>query len=425
MRSLVTRALLVCAGLMAGVLVATTALLVFADARARAHDSDLHDMATVAAVLAITSNPDAVRGAIARTGAGAQGRLAVRFPDGTTIGASHPDPADTRTAATVASDPAIIEISNPAPINTDDLVTKLAALGLLTAVAALAAVRLGRRPFTPMLDAVRVLSDAAAQVGHTDPRLRIRLTGPTELVALAAAINAAADRTEDLLAKEREMIADVSHRLRTPLTALRLDADAVGSGAVADRIRSAVTTLGHDVDRIIESLQPIATAPTTSSCDVAAVVRARMLFWSTHAEDQGRPCEVDLPAEPTPVLLSPETLGAVLDALLDNIFQHTPAQTALSVAVVQHAGWITLVVEDAGPGIADPEAALHRGTSGRGSTGLGLDIARTAAEATGGTIHIERGRQGGARIRLRFSEAHTHHTPQGPRAWRLWRTTHH
>lgn len=86
------------------------------------------------------------------------------------------------------------------------------------------------------------------------------------------------------------------------------------------------------------------------------------------------------------MLLSPDTCGAVVDALLDNVFHHTPPRAALSVAVVEHAGWITLVVEDGGPGIADPEAALHRGASGCVSTGLGLDIARAAVEATDGTI---------------------------------------
>jgi signal transduction histidine kinase len=57
-----------------------------------------------------------------------------------------------------------------------------------------------------------------------------------------------------------------------------------------------------------------------------------------------------------------------------------------------------------------------------GGTGLGLDIARDAVEATGGTIHIERAALGGARIRLRFAEAgEAHDDPQEPRAWRMWR----
>jgi signal transduction histidine kinase len=90
--------------------------------------------------------------------------------------------------------------------------------------------------------------------------------------------------------------------------------------------------------------------------------------------------------------------------------------------VVRHAGWISLVVDDAGPGVADPAAALSRGVSMGGGTGLGLDIARDAVEATGGTIHIERAALGGARIRLRFAEAGaTHDDPHEPRAWRMWR----
>ncbi|GLZ31798.1 two-component sensor histidine kinase [Lentzea sp. NBRC 105346] len=406
MRAVVTRALLVALGLVATVFLATVVFLVVSSARDRAVSSDQRDAAVVAAVLRVTSDVDAVRATIAGTTAGASGRLAVRFADGTTVGTGHGP-----VLASVDGSEVLVE---PAPV-----AVPVAWLGLLFGVilgCSAAAFLLGRRLFTPVLRALRVLADTA---GRHD--VRIRLTGPDELVALASAINATADRTEQLLAKEREMIADVSHRLRTPLTALRLDADAAGAGPVADRIRTAVSSLGHDVDRIIQQLQPVATSPSASSCDAAAVVEARMLFWSAHALDQGRACEVDLPLSPAPVPLSPDALGAVVDALLDNVFHYTPAHAALGVSVVRHAGWVTLAVEDAGPGIADPEAALSRGTSGGGSTGLGLDIARSAAEATGGTIHLERGQLGGARIRLRLGEANSHHAPASPRAWRLWR----
>jgi signal transduction histidine kinase len=167
--------------------------------------------------------------------------------------------------------------------------------------------------------------------------------------------------------------------------------------------------LGHDVDRIIQALQP-AEGELSSTCDVASVVEARTAFWSAHAANQGRVCEIDV-GEPAWVPLSPDALGAVVDALLENVFRHTPAAAPVGVSVVRHAGWVTLVVEDGGTGVADPSSALHRGSSGGGSTGLGLDIARAAAEATGGTIHLERGRLGGARVRLRFGEANSHHSP--------------
>jgi signal transduction histidine kinase len=421
MRALVTRALGVAAGVVALLLLVAAVVFVVVGAQERARAADQYEVATVAAVLSVTTDPDALRAALARTEAGSEGRLAVYLGNGTTVGAggTQPDLSIGRRVPTTSGDTAIVAVTVPADVVTSEVVLRILALLLVAAVGTIAAVYIGRRIVMPALDAVRVLSDTASAIGHNDVNVRIKLTGPVELVALAESINAAADRTGRLLAKEREMIADVSHRLRTPLTALRLDAESIGSGPVAERIRRAVTSMEHDVDRIIQSVHPSA-GEATPTCDVGVVVRSRMVFWSAYAEDQGRLCEVDLPYEPTPVELSAEELSAVVDALMDNVFHHTPPSTEVGVAVVKHAGWITLVVDDAGPGVADPEAALLRGASGRGSTGLGLDIARAAVEGTGGTIHIERGRLGGARMRLRFAEADSHHERESPRAWRLW-----
>ncbi|PRY43862.1 sensor histidine kinase [Umezawaea tangerina] len=421
MRTLVTRALAVAATLAAVLVLVVAVVLTAVAAGDRARTADAAEQSTIAAVLSVTTDADALRAALARTTAGSEGRLAVHLPDGRTLGVGGDDPdlSDGRRVPLPSGGTATVSITAPTPVVTRALVLEITLLLTLACLATTAAVALGRRMVAPALDAVRVLSDTAEEISRHDVNVRIRLTGPAELVALADAINAAADRTGRLLAKEREMIADVSHRLRTPLTALRLDAESIGSGPVAERIRRAVTSMEHDVDRIIQSVHHTP-GDFSNTCDVGAVVRSRMVFWTAYADDQGRPCEVDLPYEPTPVELSAEGLSAVVDALMDNVFHHTPPSTEVGVAVVHHAGWITLVVDDAGPGVADPEAALLRGASGRGSTGLGLDIARAAVESTGGTIHVERGRLGGARIRLRFAEAHSHHKPESPRAWRLW-----
>lgn len=400
MRAVITRALLLAAGLVALVFVATSGFLLHSHAADKAAEADRRDAAVVAAVLAVTPDADAIRGTIARTAAGAEGRLSVVLRTGARLGAGGGAPMVSVDGAVVSVVPGAVRF----PFLTVFLVAGIALLALAVAV------WLGHRPFTPVLAALR---DLVSSVGR-----RVRLRGPRELEALAESIDEASSRTSQLLAKEREMIADVSHRLRTPLAALRLDADAVGPGPVADRIRSAVSTLGHDVDRIIQSLQP-AEGEAPGTCDVASVVETRMAFWSAHASDQGRECEIDV-GEPCWVPLSPDALGAVVDTLLENVFRHTPPAAPVGVSVVRHAGWVTLVVEDGGTGLADPSSALHRGSSGGGSTGLGLDIARAAAEATGGTIHLERGRLGGARVRLRFGEADSHHEPASPRAWRLW-----
>jgi signal transduction histidine kinase len=88
-----------------------------------------------------------------------------------------------------------------------------------------------------------------------------------------------------------------------------------------------------------------------------------------------------------------ELIG-VVDAMLGNVFSHTPDGTAFRVSVSPDG----LLVDDAGPGIADPASAVQRGVSGAGSTGLGLDIVRRAAEASGGRMVISRSPLGGARV---------------------------
>jgi signal transduction histidine kinase len=97
-----------------------------------------------------------------------------------------------------------------------------------------------------------------------------------------------------------------------------------------------------------------------------------------------------------PVPLPRDELILAIDALLGNVFAHTPEGTAVRVAVSEHG----LVVEDAGPGIRDPDSAVRRGVSGAGSTGLGLDIARRVARSAGGRLDIGTSPLGGARVAL-------------------------
>jgi signal transduction histidine kinase len=114
-------------------------------------------------------------------------------------------------------------------------------------------------------------------------------------------------------------------------------------------------------------------------------VGARVRFWAVLAEEEGRAFTVDLAAVPAMVRVSAADLGAAVDALLGNVFSHTPEGTPLSVTVRPGtAGGAQLVVADAGPGMAD--GAVQRGRSGAGSTGLGLDIARRTAESSGGSL---------------------------------------
>ena len=128
----------------------------------------------------------------------------------------------------------------------------------------------------------------------------------------------------------------------------------------------------------------------------------RFEFWSALAEDQGRPCRITGADQPLPVPVPKSDLTAAADALIGNIFKHTKEGTAFAITLHRGVDVVLIFVADAGPGITDPAAALRRGSSGAGSTGLGLDIARRVAESTGGALKIGTSALGGAQVQMRL-----------------------
>ncbi|MFF5774884.1 ATP-binding protein [Streptomyces californicus] len=281
----------------------------------------------------------------------------------------------------------------------------LAGVGIaLVTGSVLVADRLGVRMTQP----AERLAGAAQQLGRGSLEVRVPEEGPGELRRAAEAFNAMAGQVVELLANERELAADLSHRLRTPLTVLRLNAASLGEGTAAEQTRSAVAHLEREVDTIIRAAResrPRAGGPLLNGgCDASEVIRERMNFWAALGEDEGRAIDVAGAEEPVFVPVPRADMVAALDALLGNIFQHTPEGTAFSLDVHRSQDAVLILVSDAGPGIADPEAALTRGNDGEqdGSTGLGLDIVRQMAEATGGDVRVGSSVYGGAEIRVRI-----------------------
>jgi signal transduction histidine kinase len=117
------------------------------------------------------------------------------------------------------------------------------------------------------------------------------------------------------------------------------------------------------------------------------VVAERVHFWSVLAEEEGRRVDVRVDGGPLQVRVPAGDLAAAVDALLGNVFSHTPEGTAFAVAVrPREGGGADVVVTDRGSGLT--EDAVERGRSGGGSSGLGLDIARRTAEASGGRLRL-------------------------------------
>jgi signal transduction histidine kinase len=280
----------------------------------------------------------------------------------------------------------------------------VAVLGLLVLLAAiLAADRLARRITAPLLELARVAD--GMREGPLDTR--VPEEGPPEVVALAVALNRLAARVRQLLASERDAVADLSHRLRTPVTALKLDTEFVEDPDVAERLRGHVTQLERTVDAIVhDARRPSrSTQMATPFCDVGRVVGERVAFWSALAEDQGRPLRLALPDPPLRARLDAADLADVVDVLIDNVFAHTDDGVPVEIWVVPRAdGAVVLTVEDAGPGLPSVDI-INRGRSHAGSTGLGLDIVRRAALASGGSLELGRSRLGGALVRLVLGRA--------------------
>lgn len=271
----------------------------------------------------------------------------------------------------------------------------LALLGaVLIAVGLVVADRLARAVVRPISE----LSAVSHRLAGGDLSARANPTGPPEVREVAAALNHLAGRITELLQQERETVADLSHRLRTPLTALRLEAESVPDPALARRIGARVDAVERSVSGFIRHARRRA-GPGSDQCDAAAVVRERVGFWSVLAEDTSRAVTADLAAGPLPVAVGAAELGAALDALLGNVFAHTPDGVAFAVRLAPRpGGGAELTVADEGPGMPAGADPTGRGVSGADSTGLGLDIARRAAEQSGGGLRLAAGP--GARVVL-------------------------
>ncbi|MFN8080979.1 MAG: HAMP domain-containing sensor histidine kinase [Kineosporiaceae bacterium] len=274
---------------------------------------------------------------------------------------------------------------------------------VLMAAAALAADRLARRVTEPIQEVAQAAD--AMREGSLD--VRVTEAGMPEVVTLAKALNRLAERVGRLLSAERDAVADLSHRLRTPVTALRLDTEMITDPDVSERLRTHITQLERTVDAIVHDARRPTRADATGSCDAAKVVRERVAFWSALAEEQDRPLRTAVPERPLRAKVSANDLSDVVDVLLDNVFAHTDDGVPIEVWVVPRAdGAIVLTVEDGGPGLPAGDI-VSRGSSGAGSTGLGLDIARRAAMASGGWLELGQSRLGGALVRVVLGRATT------------------
>ncbi len=359
---------------------------------------------------------------VAQADASSSGRISVYYADGAVIGdRARPPDADSLQLARrgrsfsrswsggvdvflpvlgAAGQTAVVRVSAPNRALERGVWTawwSLGALGVvLIALAALVADRMARSITKPM----QTLTDIARRLASGDLGARSRVRGSTEVVEVSRALDALASRIGDLLRAEREHAADLSHSLRTPLTALRLDAELLHDKAEAQRIAAAIDDLEDAVTNVIADTRRERRNPHQRGIDLGEVVRERLAFWEVLTRAQQRTLDVRLHPGLLPVDAPRHDLQELVDVLVGNILRHTPSGRAARVTTApgRHGG-AHLSVEDAGLGFS-PNA----GGAARGS-GLGLEIARRVARDSGGTVALGRSDLGGALVDVELGPA--------------------
>lgn len=276
----------------------------------------------------------------------------------------------------------------------------LAAVGVVLLAGTVLA---GRRLAARLSRSVHDLASVAQRLGAGDLEARVVPSGPAEVASVGAVLNDLGGRVTDLLADERAMVADLSHRLRTPITALRLDVDSLADADERRRLGEHVDDLVDEVDTLIRTARRHGRHPSPR-CDAARVVGDRARFWAVLAASEQRPAEVRLPAQAAPVGTDAATLGAALDVLVDNVFRHTAPGTPYTIEVSVDGDVVHVTVTDAGPGLTGGPSPRERRPS-PGSTGLGLEVARRTAERAGGRLRTGSGPQGGTVVELELPVA--------------------
>jgi signal transduction histidine kinase len=262
------------------------------------------------------------------------------------------------------------------------MVVAVALGGWLTAVLA---GRLGRP--------VEELAEAAARLGRGDPRPLGRRYGVADLDQVADGLDTSARRLSSLLAADRELTADASHQLRTPLTALSMRLEEMIAAAddpdvVREEGIAALTQAERLADVVTQLLSPArrATASSAALTGIDEIVRQQVVEWEPAFRRVRRKLVV-IGVRGLQAYVTPGGLAQVLATLLDNALMHGGGPVTLQTS--QNSRSVVIEVRDEGKGVP-PELVpriFERSVSGRPEgTGLGLALARTMAAADGGRV---------------------------------------
>jgi signal transduction histidine kinase len=254
--------------------------------------------------------------------------------------------------------------------------------------------------------------DAAGKVTEGDLSARAEVRGPAEVRDLARSFNRMAERLEANEEQRRNLLADVAHELRTPLSVIRAHVEGMADG-IYEPTADHLALIGDETSvmaRLLDDLQLLSNAEAGAlrlhreRLEPRELLESAETAFRAQAGEAGVTLVVDV-EEGLPVVdVDPIRIGEVVANLVSNALRHTPSGGTITIAAVRVGNDVAFSVTDTGEGIPADELAyvfvrFARSAESRGS-GLGLAIAKSLVQAHGGTISAESEPGNGTSIRF-------------------------
>ncbi len=278
-------------------------------------------------------------------------------------------------------------------------------VGLSVGIGAAVATVTARRLAGPLQD----VADRVARLGTGDFHLPPARHGIPELDRVAELLDNSAAALAELIARERDLVGDVSHQLRSRLTALQLRLDELAThpdpatAAEAEAALEQAERLGAVLDDLLRATEE-ARAATAEPVELADLLGEVVADWQPQADAEQRPLRLRA-ADGLVARVTPGRLREALGVLIDNALRHGAGLVTLSArwTGVKPDRMVVVEVTDGGAGVPEELAAhvFDRGISGASSTGVGLALARALIEADGGRLELSSARPARFAVYLR------------------------
>ncbi|WP_338100876.1 ATP-binding protein [Ruania albidiflava] len=259
------------------------------------------------------------------------------------------------------------------------------------ALAAMVALWSARRLAAPLI----YLAASAEQIGSGQVRPRLESSGVEEIDLVGAELVRTSDRLAGRIAAERQFAANVSHQLRTPLTALSMRLEEIQLVSEDEEVREEARISLEQVERLVHVVDDLLKASRRADGGTTEALRLEEVFaqqadeWSQVFERDGRTLELDA-GDDVSVFATPGALAQTLATLIENSLKYGEGTTSVRVRDSKSDTGVVIEVADEGPGVDDdlaPRIFERHVTAGRGS-GLGLALARDLVTADGGRLEL-------------------------------------